>query len=56
MNSKEAGMSDTIADELLDAWYAEWLMQQPDAAITSGDVLIERMESMWGWERFVASI
>lgn len=40
------------ADEYLDACYAEWLMQQPEAGICNGDMLIKRMEQEWGIQDF----
>jgi hypothetical protein len=40
------------ADDYLDAGYAEWLMQQPEAGICNGDMLIKRMEQEWGIEDF----
>ena len=42
------------ADDYIDACYAEWLMDQPEAQITDGGKLVERMEQQWGWDRFVA--
>ena len=41
------------ADDYIDACYAEWLMEQPEAGITSGDVLVQRMETQWGFDRFI---
>lgn len=41
------------AEDYIDACYAEWLMKQPEAQITSGDVLVQRMEAQWGFDRFI---
>jgi hypothetical protein len=43
-------------DGLIDALYAEWLMAQPEAMVTSGDVLVQRMESQWGYEDFLMQL
>lgn len=48
-------MSD-IADDLLDALYAEWLMHQPEAMICNGHRLVECMERQWGWDDFMAAL
>jgi hypothetical protein len=32
--------------------YAAWLMEQPEAHICNGDILIQRMESQWRVDEF----
>lgn len=55
MNDTEAVQlcAEDAADDLVDALYAEWLMEQPEACICNGDTLLQRMEQQWGYDRFV---
>ena len=52
-SSRSCGLLTDDADDYIDACYAEWLMEQPEAMVTSGDVLVQRMEAQWGWDDFM---
>ena len=43
-------------DNLFFSLYSEWLMDQPEAQITGGDKLIERMEQCWRLEDFLRQL
>lgn len=43
-------------DNLFISLYSEWLLDQPEAQITDGDKLIQRIEQCWRLEDFLRNL